>query len=156
MLLRLEGPPPCLMDPEEARALFDWTAQSRVLPDDRFRARLDRACDFGVRFGIPSTLLAVAAPSVDVLDRMVSAADSTLRFEDAVLVVSKRRILILLVASEQAHCATVLGRIASNVAGDARPPRVQWQAGAAKPADELPDWRVLFSDLEDHAGEEEA
>jgi CheY-like chemotaxis protein len=154
MLLRLEGPPPCLMDPEEARALFDWTAQTRVLPDDRFRARLDRACDFGVRFGIPSSLLAVAAPSADVLDRMVNAADATLRFEDAVLVVSKRRMLALLVASEQDNCGTVLDRIASNAAGDEPAPRVQWQASAALPATELRDWRVLFRDLEDHAEEE--
>jgi CheY-like chemotaxis protein len=150
MLLRLEGPPPRLLEPEQAQDLFGTCSKTRSMPAAEFRSRLDRVCDFGARFAIPSTLLALAAPSAEVLDRLVGAADRQLRFEDSVLLVSKRRAVALLVAAELEHAPAVVERLARNLAAaGGRPPVLHWHACQAKPAGEIGDWRTLFAELEE-------
>jgi hypothetical protein len=112
-LLRLQGPPPRLMDPAEAEALFGTIADTRVLDREAFQARLVRACRFGHRVGMPSSLVSVSARSAQVLDDYLAVADKQLRFEDAVLRVSRRRAVALLVATDASDAGSVMERLES-------------------------------------------
>ncbi len=148
-LLRLEGPPPTLLAPGEAHALFGPSARKRVLAAADFRERLARAADFGERFGVPSTLLAIEAPAADLLDQLVSLSETALRFEDAVLVVSKRRVLVLLVAAEVDQAALVGERLQTALTLESgRSTRLRWRASDAIAASEQGDWRSLFQALD--------
>jgi CheY-like chemotaxis protein/KaiC/GvpD/RAD55 family RecA-like ATPase len=149
-LLRLSGPPPRLLEPGEAQALFGLAAHERVLAAADFRERLARALDFGERFGVPSTLLAIEAPSADVLDRIVTLVDEAVRFEDALVVVSKRRALALLVAAECEQGPRVMERLHALLAGETgTAPRLRWRAIDAAAAKDAGDWRPLFQGLAD-------
>jgi CheY-like chemotaxis protein/KaiC/GvpD/RAD55 family RecA-like ATPase len=149
MLLRLEGPPTHLMDRDDAIALFGNTEPTRALPAAAFRERLTRACDFGERFGASSTLLALSAPSADAMDRLLGVADRLLRFEDALVLVSKRRALVLLVAAERGAASAVVGRLERGLETDGSPETLRWRAWDARPPEELGDWRALFRDEEE-------
>lgn len=145
LLLRLGGPPPPLLDHADAQALFGATSESRVLTASDFRERIDRACEFGSRFSVTSTLVALAAPSAEVLDRLVGAADSALRFEDALLLVSKRRALLLLVAAEPDHVPAVMERLERRLAeAGGAAPALRWHAHDAREGRGRSDWRPLF------------
>jgi CheY-like chemotaxis protein len=149
LLLRLEGPPPRLMEPEDAMALFGSVSPSRVQAAPEFRDRLTRSCDFGTRFGAASTLVAVTAAAAGVVDSLIGVADHELRFEDAVLLVSKRRALLLLVAADPGCAPVVMERLIARLTaagGDAR--SVRWRASEARPPREIGDWRSLFRELE--------
>jgi KaiC/GvpD/RAD55 family RecA-like ATPase/CheY-like chemotaxis protein len=151
-LLRLAGPPPRLMEPDEAQALFGVGRRERLLSAADFRERLARACDFGQRFGAPSTLIALEAPSADVLDRTLSLCDEALRFEDAALVVSKRRALLLLVAAERSEAGLVVERLHARSASESgRDARLRWRASDAVAASGLADFRPLFRELDEPA-----
>lgn len=108
MLLRLDSAPADLMDPLEAEHLFARVSKTRLMAESDFNARLERACSLGERVGPSSSLVAVASNSSRRLDQFVEAIDPSLRFEDAVLRVSPRRAVILLVATdvEQATAAS--------------------------------------------------
>lgn len=150
MLLRLEGPPPRLMDPEDAMALFGSVSPSRALAPAEFRDRLARACDFGKRFGASSTLVAVAAPTAGSVDALLGVADHELRFEDAVLLVSKRRALLLLVAADPDCAPLVMERLLGRLgAAGGEAPSVRWRAWPARPPQEIGDWRALFQELDE-------
>lgn len=152
ILLRLTDPPPRLMDPEDAMALFGSVSPSRALAPAEFRDRLARACDFGTRFGARSTLVAVAAPTAGVVDALLGVADHELRFEDAVLLVSKRRALLLLVAADPGCAPLVMERLLGRLeAAGGEAGSVRWRAWPARPPQEIGDWRALFQELE--AGE---
>jgi DNA-binding response OmpR family regulator/KaiC/GvpD/RAD55 family RecA-like ATPase len=143
--LAVATPPP--VDPVDAGRLFAPTSVTRVLSVGEFRDRARRATDFGTRFGTPSTLVAVEAPSGDVLDRIAGAADRVLRLEDALLAVSKRRLLVLLVAADLEQARAVIRRLLAAAALDAEPLRVRGAVAEASPGDET-DWRDLFERLE--------
>ena len=70
-----------------------------------------------------------------------------LRLEDALLVVSKRRLLVLLVAAELEQARAVAGRLLSAAAADGAPLSARLAVGPAAPADGA-DWKDLFERLE--------
>jgi CheY-like chemotaxis protein/KaiC/GvpD/RAD55 family RecA-like ATPase len=150
ILLRLEGPPPTLVDPDDAQVLFGSVSPTRTLAAPEFRDRLARACAFGSRFGTPSTLLALSAPASGPIDAVVAAADRQLRFEDAALLVSKSRALLLLVAAEPGVAPRVVKRLVESVEKTgASAQGLCWRAWEARPPEEIGDWRTLFRDLEE-------
>ncbi len=111
MLLRLDSAPANLMDPLEAENLFARVSKTRLMEETEFNARLDRACSLGERLGPSSSLIAVASNSTQRLDRFVEALDPALRFEDAVLRVSPRRAVILLVATDVENATAASERL---------------------------------------------
>jgi hypothetical protein len=82
-----------------------------------------------------------------VLDRIAGAADRVLRLEDALLAVSKRRLLVLLVAADLEQARAVIRRLLAAASLDAEPLRVRVAVDAASPSDET-DWKELFERLE--------
>jgi CheY-like chemotaxis protein/KaiC/GvpD/RAD55 family RecA-like ATPase len=152
ILLRLEGPVRRHFDPEAAEELFANVSHTRLLSQPAFRARLQRACEFGERCGLPSSLVAVSAPSSDALDRFLGTADQKLRLEDAVLRVTKRRAVVLLVAVEAADALPVIERLEEVLSEESGSRfRLRRRVCAAEPAEPGFAWSRLFSD----AGEEE-
>jgi len=141
-LLRLEGRPRQWLEPGEAEALFADVAPTRQLDADAFRERLERACRLGERAGVPSSLVGLAAPSAKALDAFLETADRELRFEDAVLRVSRRRAALLLVATEPADADPVLDRL-TGAAGPAAG-RLERRLHAARPLPADFDWHGLF------------
>ncbi len=145
--LRLALPSKPSVDPVEAGTLFAPTSATRNLSIGEFRDRVRRACAFGTSFGTPSTVLALEAPAGDVLDRISGAADRVLRLEDALLVVSKRRLMVLLVAADLEQSRPVLGRLLEAAGVDGAPPCTRFALAEATPSDEA-DWKELFERLE--------
>jgi len=145
MLLRLGGPPRRWLDPADAEALFATVSDRRRLDEEGFRLRLDRAHRFGERYGRPASLVAVSGPSAAALDALEVAADANLRFEDALLRVSRRRTLILLVAIEPADAGVVIERLLRDVEAVKHYGSVlETRVHAALPAAEGLDWHQLF------------
>lgn len=152
-LLRLAAPTSSFVDPLEAEALFATISSSRLLEAEAFNLRLARACSFGERCGHPSALVALSASSSQEIDALIEIADTELRFEDAILRVSKRRVVILLVATEPADGPGVVDRlIASHSDWAERPPRMRWRILEAQPLSDEYDWHEPFRD-EDPEGE---
>jgi DNA-binding response OmpR family regulator/KaiC/GvpD/RAD55 family RecA-like ATPase len=145
--LRLELPTRPSLDPIDAESLFSPTSSSRMLSIGEFRDRVRRASAFGASFGTPSTLAALEAPSGDVLDRIAGAADRVLRLEDALLAVSKRRLLVLLVAADLEQARSVVARLLVAAGVDTAPPRTRVALDEATPSDET-DWKEIFEKLE--------
>jgi CheY-like chemotaxis protein/archaellum biogenesis ATPase FlaH len=110
-LLRLRRDHDHRFDNHEAEALFGTVSASRLLEAPDFRDRLMRACNFGDRHGFVSSLVRVDAPDARSLDRFLDAADQELRFEDAILRVSKQRALVLLVATGPTDAPKVVERL---------------------------------------------
>jgi hypothetical protein len=110
-LLRLRRDRDPGFDNTEAEALFGCVSTSRLLEAPDFRDRLARACDFGERHGFVSSLARIEAPDAGSLDRFLESADQELRFEDAILRVSKQRALVLLVATGPGDAPKVFDRV---------------------------------------------
>ena len=110
-LLRLRRDSGHRFDSTEAEALFGCVSVSRLLEAPEFCDRLQRACNFGERHGFVSSLVRVDAPDARSLDRFVETADQELRFEDAILRVSKQRALVLLVATGPPDAPKVIERL---------------------------------------------
>jgi len=110
-LLRLRRDSDYRFDNTEAEALFGCVSVSRLLEAPDFRDRLVRACNFGERHDFVSSLVRVDAPDSRSLDRFLDAADQELRFEDAILRVSKQRALVLLVATGPPDAPKVIERL---------------------------------------------
>jgi len=145
--LRLSLPAKPAVDPIDAGSLFSPTSSSRMLSIGEFRDRARRAAAFGTSFGTPSTLVALEAPSGEVLDRIAGAADRVLRLEDALLSVSKRRLLVLLVAADLEQAQPVVGRLLVAAGVEDTPPRLRVALAPATPSDEA-DWSEVFEKLE--------
>ena len=145
--LRLALPAKPPVDPIEAGTLFAPSSPSRLLSAGEFRDRVRRASAFGVSFGTPSALVALEAPESSVLDRIAGAADRVLRLEDALLAVSKRRLLALLVAADPEQARPVLGRLLTAAGVDGAPPRTR-VAFAEASASGGSDWKENFEKLE--------
>jgi DNA-binding response OmpR family regulator/KaiC/GvpD/RAD55 family RecA-like ATPase len=111
VLLQLQRAPAQLMDPIDAQSLFANVSKIRLLSKQDFHDRLHRACNLGERLALPSSLIAVAAGSAESLDGFLEAADSSLRFEDATVRLSKRRGVLLLVATECADAPIAIERL---------------------------------------------
>lgn len=149
-LLRLSGPAPRVVDPSDAQALFGTPSTSRLIEAVDFHARLSRAASFGERYGLPSSLVLVSGASGDGVDRLVELADSQLRFEDALLRVSRRRVLVLLVATEPADAPEVMQRLCRHLAQDgARRPRLRWSVVEARAVAPDHDWNAAFRSVDE-------
>ncbi|MCP4039796.1 MAG: response regulator [bacterium] len=144
-LLRLRGPAPQLMDPAEAEALFASTSKSRLLERPQFAERVARACSLGERLGLSSSLLTIAADSAESLDLLLGEVDESLRFEDAALRVSRRRAVLLLVATDCVDASVVVERLCKRVECAAeRVVRMQIQPRPAERVRIDYDWHQLF------------
>jgi len=79
------------------------------------------------------------------LDRFLEVADENLRFEDALLRVSGRRILVLLVATPPASAEEVVERLGNCFRERCeRAGKPRWCVLPAVPAAEGSHWRTLF------------
>jgi DNA-binding response OmpR family regulator/KaiC/GvpD/RAD55 family RecA-like ATPase len=111
-----------------------------------FQQRAERAHRFGESFGIPSSCLAVEAAHADDLEVVVSAAEKLLRAEDALLVLSDRRALLLLVTGGVSRAPSVVERIKR------RTERVVDLAWGCRPlgpdASSAVDWNKYFESIE--------
>jgi CheY-like chemotaxis protein/KaiC/GvpD/RAD55 family RecA-like ATPase len=145
--LRLAVAPRPPVDAVEAGRLFAPSSPTRLLSAGEFRDRVRRACEFGTSFGTPSALAAVEAPAGEVLDRIVGAAERVLRLEDALLVVSKRRVVILLVAADVEQARPAIRRLLAAAAEGAAPPRARVALAEVAPGGELDD-KALFERAE--------
>ncbi len=117
-LLRLRRDRETPFDNTEAEALFGSVSASRQLEAPDFRDRLARACNFGERHGFVSSLVRIDAPDAATLDGFLDAADQELRFEDAILRISKQRALVLLVATGPGDAPKVIDRVFNRREGD--------------------------------------
>jgi CheY-like chemotaxis protein/KaiC/GvpD/RAD55 family RecA-like ATPase len=79
-------------DPGELLAV----AGRRVLDREPFAERLERALKFGDRYGVDSAVLAVEAPTPEMMEAFVGVADETLRGDDTVGLIAPDRALVLL------------------------------------------------------------
>lgn len=149
-LLHLVGARRPVVDPAYARALFA-AGPTRVLGSPEFRDRVHRARDFGARFGVPSVLVAIEAPSVEAADALASAAERSLRVEDALLLASKRRLVLLLVAAEGAQANPVVERLVRQASVEREAAEIRWTVFDAQEGGS--DWRALFTDREEEAGD---
>jgi CheY-like chemotaxis protein/archaellum biogenesis ATPase FlaH len=93
-----------LLSPMKAR-------RSRSVPSEAFEERLERAVRFGEECGIGSSVIFVEAPSEADFDAFVAAADDALRAEDAILALSERRGVLLLVATEISEAPQAFTRL---------------------------------------------
>jgi DNA-binding response OmpR family regulator/KaiC/GvpD/RAD55 family RecA-like ATPase len=147
-LLHLAGTRRPVVDPAYARALFA-AGPTRVLGAPEFRERVHRARDFGARFGVPSVLVAIEAPSLEAADALASAAERSLRVEDALLLASKRRLVLLLVAAEGAQADPVVERLVRLASLEREAAGLRWTVFDAQEGGS--DWRSLFADREEEA-----
>jgi DNA-binding response OmpR family regulator/KaiC/GvpD/RAD55 family RecA-like ATPase len=97
----------------ETEALFGSFAGSRLLEMDEFAERVARAVDFGEKYGMTSSLVAICAESGEDLDRWIEVANRHLRFEDAMLRLDKRTAIVLFVATAPQYAPRVVERLAS-------------------------------------------
>lgn len=106
----------------DAEQLFASFSGSRRLEIGDFAARVERACEFGDKYDVPSSILALVAEHEADLDRWLEVADRELRFEDAILRVDKRLALVLCVATAPQYAPRVAERLAACAeAGEALP-----------------------------------
>ena len=145
LLMRLEQRAAPKMNPADANALFGNISDSRELSAEEFRERLQRACTFGERYGLPSSLVVLSASSSEHLDGFIAIANENLRFEDALLRVSARRVVLLLVATEPGDAGPTTERLCDRFCDAAGgKPKLQWMLHGAQPVDEGHDWRPMF------------
>lgn len=115
----------------EAEALFGSFSRSRLLESTEFAARVGRACEFGRKNGLASSLLGLAAGSAGELDHWIEVANRHLRYEDAILRTDKQVAVMLLVATDPRFGPRVLERL-SAAAGEQMPP-LESQCWLARP-----------------------
>lgn len=133
-LLRLRRDRDSSFDSSEAEAIFGCVSATRQLEAPEFRDRLARACSFGERHGFESSLVRIDAPDAPGLDRFLDVADQELRFEDAILRVSKQRALVLLVATGPGDAPKVIDRLLDRrECADGARHRFSFEAMAATP-----------------------
>ena len=133
-LLRLRRDRDSTSTATEAEAIFGCVSASRQLEAPDFRDRLARSCSFGERHGFVSSLVRIEAPDARSLDRFLDVADQELRFEDAILRISKQRALVLLVATGPSDAPKVIDRLLDRrECADGARHRFTFEAMAATP-----------------------
>jgi len=126
--------------------LFE-TGSSRVVDLAAFRLRVERSWRFGERFEVVSSLAGLEVEEPEEMERLLVAAETALRTEDALLPLDETRALALLVASPPEAVPCVVARLTARARADggaAFEPRVR--AGALRGT----DW---LEDPEKHLGE---
>jgi hypothetical protein len=131
-LLRLRRAPGPRFEGSEAEALFGRTSSSRVLEPADFRDRVARACTFGDRHGLESSVVQIRAADPTALDAWIETANEDLRFEDAVLRQSKDTAVVLLVATGPSDATKVIARTTGRCEDEAgHPVELEFAAGIA-------------------------
>lgn len=110
-LLRLTPPDSLDVDDEDCDLMLVAASRGRKVEDAEFRTRAERAARLGERFEVPSILVALETQDPDHLEAVESAAEDTLRAEDALLRVGDRRSLLLLVAAGPERARPIMARI---------------------------------------------
>jgi CheY-like chemotaxis protein/archaellum biogenesis ATPase FlaH len=100
----------------DAEALFGRVSATRLLELPDFRERVARACSFGDRHGLESTIVQLRAATPTDLDAWIEVANEDLRFEDAILRKGKTEALVLLVATPAQEAPKVIERTTARCA----------------------------------------
>jgi CheY-like chemotaxis protein/archaellum biogenesis ATPase FlaH len=98
-------------DTGEADALMLGAPQALDVTLEEFRERAARACEFGKRYDLVSSVAWLRVDADQSLDPVVEAARSTLRAEDALARIDDQSALLLCIAAPPAHAEKVVGRI---------------------------------------------
>jgi CheY-like chemotaxis protein/archaellum biogenesis ATPase FlaH len=115
-LLRLRRQRDDRFDEGDAEALFGRVSASRLLEPAEFRERVTRACSFGDRHGLVSSIVQLRASAPNELDAWIEVANEDLRFEDAILRKSKVEAHVLLVATPPDEAPRVIARASERCA----------------------------------------
>ena len=119
-LLRLPRSGESRFGEAEAQALFASFSGSRLLELPDFAERVTRACDFGEKYEMSSSLVGLRAERDEDLDRWIDVANRQLRFEDAILRFDKRVAFAIFVATAPQYAPRVIERLAT-LGGDGLP-----------------------------------
>jgi DNA-binding response OmpR family regulator/KaiC/GvpD/RAD55 family RecA-like ATPase len=116
LLHRVEGllrmPPPEEPDTGECMAvLLADVGSRRIVDEDDFRIRAERAWRFGDQVDISSTLVGLRTARPEEMEALFVTAEQVLRAEDAILSLCETCALILLVASPPDEAERVVARI---------------------------------------------
>jgi CheY-like chemotaxis protein/KaiC/GvpD/RAD55 family RecA-like ATPase len=115
-LLRLRRERDDRFDGGDAEALFGRISATRLLEPADFRERVTRACSFGERHGLVSSIVRLRAGAPNDLDAWIEVANEDLRFEDAILRKSKLEADVLLVATSPDEAPRVIARASERCA----------------------------------------
>jgi CheY-like chemotaxis protein len=111
--LLIELPPRLQARADQGEAELLMVGGTRALEVDlaEFRERAGRACEFGRRYELDSSVAWLRVDPDQSIDAVVEAARSTLRAEDAVVRLDPTRALVLCVAAPPEHAEKVVERI---------------------------------------------
>jgi DNA-binding response OmpR family regulator/KaiC/GvpD/RAD55 family RecA-like ATPase len=98
-------------DPGDAELLMLGETQALDVTLAEFHERAARACEFGKRYELTSSVAWLRVEPGQSLDPVVEAARSTLRAEDALTRIDEHCALLLCVAAPPAHAQKVVERI---------------------------------------------
>jgi CheY-like chemotaxis protein/KaiC/GvpD/RAD55 family RecA-like ATPase len=145
----LRSPRPQAEPPQElAPELLFETGPTRVADARSFRERAERCWRFGERFEVVSSLAGLEVEGEEEMERLLLAAESSLRAEDAVLPLDETRALLLLVASAPESVPQVVARlVARSGSAGARPLALRARAGELRGTQGLADLEKCFSEL---------
>jgi DNA-binding response OmpR family regulator/KaiC/GvpD/RAD55 family RecA-like ATPase len=122
--------------------------EQRILEEPGFAERLARARQFGQRYQIESSVLAIEASDPENHDRLIAAADQTLRTDDAIFSFGEKRALLFLLLAPPSAAEPVFRRLGDAFARLALPPsELRQTCVTADQAGNPEDWKVLFDDL---------
>jgi CheY-like chemotaxis protein/archaellum biogenesis ATPase FlaH len=109
----IELPPRLQARADQGEAELLLLGGTRALDVDlpEFRERAARACEFGERYELTSTLAWLRVEPDQSLDPVIEAARSTLRAEDALVRLDETRALLLFVAAPPEQAEKVIGRV---------------------------------------------
>lgn len=131
----------------EAEALFGSFSHSRLLETDDFAERVARACDFGEKYGMTSSLVVLSAACGEDLDRWIEVTNRELRFEDAMLRVDKCVGVVVLVATAPQYAPRVMERLALLAEDGAPLPPVATEVWLAERSHATPEALGALADL---------
>ena len=123
--------------------------EQRILEESAFAERLARARQFGQRYQIESSVLAVEASTPEIHDRLITAADQTLRTDDAIFSAGEQRALLFLLLASPSAAEPVFHRLDEAFARlELSPSELRQTCVTADQAGDSEDWKTLFDDLQ--------
>jgi CheY-like chemotaxis protein/KaiC/GvpD/RAD55 family RecA-like ATPase len=155
-LLALPEQAPRPPEAENATQLLLAGEERRILGESGFAERLARAQQFGQRYEIDSSVLAVEASTPEIHDRLIAAADETLRADDGIFSAGEQRALLFLLLAPPSAAEPVFRRLGDAFARLALPPsELRQTCVTADQAGDPEDWKVLFDNLHPWPGGEQ-
>jgi DNA-binding response OmpR family regulator len=130
---------------EAAPELLFETGATRVVDAQGFRERAERCWRFGERFEVASCLAGLEVERPEEMERLLLAAETALRAEDAVLPLDETRALVLLVASAPEATSRVVARLGARAGEPALEPRLR--AAELRGTRPLDDLEKCFAEL---------